>query len=219
MPHNSAQPVIKAHPACEHLIYRLHDADVTPLPFPHVYVTRCFPADYFDEILANLPDDAAYHDRTYENRAMVSVRDLATPFWRELSDWMMSYDNIGAVLDVFGISERNIAVDVRLVRDQTGYAIKPHTDVQRKLISLLFYLPTGNADADSGTSIMVPKARDFTSDGKARYDFNDFLIVKTAPFMPNTMLGFPRSDVSFHGVMPTRMAVRNVLLLNLYKVK
>lgn len=207
------------NPALDHLIGRLHDAEVKPLPFPHVYVTRCFPVEYYDEILENLPEDTAYQDRTYENRAMVSTKDLQTLFWKDLSEWMTSYESIGAVMDMFNITERNIAVDVRLVRDKTGYAIKPHTDVRRKLISLLFYLPESVSDADAGTSIMVPKNRDFTSDGNARYDFENFLIVKTAPFMPNTMLGFPRSDISFHGVMPTSVAIRNVLLLNLYKVK
>lgn len=216
----SAQHAYKlTHPACDHLVSRLNDVDVKQTPFPHVYVTRAFPQDYYTQILANLPEDGVYMDRTYQNRMMVSVRDLNIPFWRDLSDWMMGWDLIGMLLEMFEIPMRQIAADVRLVRDKTGYAIAPHTDVKRKLMSLLFYLPEDEQHADAGTSIMVPKEDGFASDGSQRFAFDAFRIIETAPFVPNTMLGFPRSDVSFHGVQATTMPVRNVLLLNLYKVK
>lgn len=210
---------VRLHPACEHLIWRLYDADVMPQPFPHVYLTRAFPEDYYGRILANLPSDEAYTDRTYENRAMVSVRDLNTPFWKELEAWMSSWDLINAVLETFEIHTRRLSMDVRLVRDHAGYEIKPHTDVRRKLVSLLFYLPTDSEAADAGTEVLIPNESGFTSDGSRRYEFDAFSSVLKAPFRPNTMFGFPRSDVSFHGVRATTLPVRNVLLLNLYVVK
>ncbi len=216
---NTALAEKRLNPALYHLIGRFQDTDVISFPFPHIYLTRCFPQDYYDALLANLPHDGAYTDRTYDNRAMVSTRDLNTPFWKDLSEWMMSYELISTVLEAFGLNERNISLDVRLVRDNAGYAIKPHTDVKRKLLSLLFYLPTDESSPDSGTSVMVPKEQGFTSDGSRRYEFEGFDVVRTMSFMPNTMLGFPRSDVSFHGVYPTTLQERNVLLLNLYKVK
>lgn len=214
----TAKPKLVYHHACEHLIYRLQDAEVKPAPFPHVYVTRAFPQSYYEEMLASLPPDEAYKDRTYENRAMISVKDLNTLFWAELYDWMTSYDLIGTLIGLFNLNCRKLSLDVRLVRDNAAYAIKPHTDIKAKLLSLLFYLAPDESSPESGTSIMVPKNRVFTSEGKVRYPFDDFETVTTAPFMPNTMLGFPRSDVSFHGVHATKLPIRNVLLLNLYRV-
>ena len=214
----NAQPKLLYHHACEHLVYRLNDVEVMEAPFPYIYVTRAFPQNYYEAILANLPPDETYKDRTFENRMMVSVKDLNTPFWSELYDWMSSYDLIGTLLNLFKLDCRKLSLDVRLVRDTAGYAIKPHTDIKAKLMSLLFYLPQDESSPESGTSIMLPKDKDFTSDGKMRYAFENFDTVTTAPFVPNTMLGFTRSDVSFHGVHPTSLPVRNVLLLNLYKV-
>jgi hypothetical protein len=127
---------------------------------------------------------------------------------------------IGAILDLFpGVPRNDLSADIRLVRDRQGYAIKPHTDIKSKVISLLFYLPKDESNSDAGTTVMTPKQAGFTSDGTRRYEFADFNDVYTAPFSPNTMFGFPRSDVSFHGVHPTSMQQRDVLLLNIYRFK
>ncbi len=187
-------------------------ADVTPTPYPHTYLTRCFPESYYEEMLTNLPPDEAYTDRTFENRAMCRTSDLPG-FWKELNDWMLTRKVVGAVMDLFG-KTGSVKADVRLVRDSEGYKIKPHTDIKSKLISLLFYLP--KEDTDGGTSIMVPIKPGFTSDGLKRFEFDDFRKVYTAPFSRNTCFGFPRSDVSFHGVEPTSLKQRDVLLLNIY---
>lgn len=198
--------------AQHHFIGRLAAADVVPSPYPHIYLTRCFPEWYYEEMLKELPPDSAYTDRTFENRAMCRIVELPG-FWKELSEWMLTRETIIAVLEVFGL-KKNVQADVRLVRDSEGYKIKPHTDIKSKLLSLLFYLP--KEDTDGGTSIMVPKEPGFTSDGLKRFEFQDFNKVYTAPFSRNTMFGFPRSDISFHGVEPTTMKQRDVLLLNIY---
>lgn len=190
-------------------------AEVKTYPYQHIYVTRCFPEWYYQEMLEHLPPDSDYTDRTYENRAMCRVSGLQG-FWKELSDWMLTKEVVHEVMKLFHV-EGDVKADLRLVRDSQGYKIKPHTDIKSKLISLLFYLPT--VDTDGGTSILVPKEKGFTSDGLKRFEFADFDKIYTAPFSRNSMFGFPRADNSFHGVEPTSMKQRDVLLLNIYETK
>jgi hypothetical protein len=201
----------------EHFIARLIDAEVHQLPYPHVLIDNCFPLYYYDMMLAELPEDEAYTDRTFENRMMARVEQCG-PFWQDLSRWMMTREVCGHVIDMFGLKGKFNA-DLRLVRDTEGYAIKPHTDIKAKAISLLFYLPSDDTKDGVGTSLYIPKDPEFTSDGTRRYEFDQFEKVKTAPFMPNTCLGFPRSNISFHGVRPINVQRRDVLLLNVYHSK
>lgn len=205
----------QASPVAYHFIDRLYGAEVKQEPYPHTYITRVFPQTYYEEMLKNLPPDEAYNDRTFENRAMVKTQELGS-FWKDLNGWMLRMEVIQPILEMFELKPGRLMADIRLVRDSTGYAIKPHTDIKSKLVSFLCYLAKDEEDRDAGTSVMVPKTRGFSSDGLSRYPFEDFNIVYTAPFLPNTMFGFPRSDISFHGVVETKAKVRNVLLLNLY---
>lgn len=204
-------------PVSEHFIGRLLDAEVKTVPYPRIYVTRAFPQYYYEEILENLPTEDKYTDRQFDNRMMVQVKDLGS-FWRHCNDWLTSREVIGTLYQIFKLDVRKIKVDVRLVRDSKGYRIKPHTDIKTKLLSLLFYLARDEDSPDEGTTIMTPKKHGFTSDGTTRFPFDEFDDFYTAPFLPNTMLCFPRSEVSFHGVRGTKITTRDVLLLNLYRV-
>ena len=53
-----------------------------------------------------------------------------------------------------------------------------------------------------GTSLYRPKDPGFSCPNSTHYPFEDFVKVKTAPYLPNSMLAFFRSDRSFHGVEP-----------------
>lgn len=209
-------PALKQDSRIAHFIGRLMDAEVRPAPFSHIYVTRAFPQEYYFDLLQNLPDDSKYTDRQFANRMIATVRGLS-PFWNDCAHWMLDKHVIFNIMEVLGVKERNIEAEVRLVRDSAGYKIAPHTDVKKKLVSLLFYLAHDANHPEEGTTVMVPKQKGFTSDGSRRFPFEDFDNLYTAPFEPNTMLGFPRSDVSFHGVVGTNLPRRDVLLLNLYR--
>jgi len=66
--------------------------------------------------------------------------------------------------------------------------------------TLLFYLT--DKPKSCGTTVFVPK-KPFRCDGRKHHKFEDFEVVKTAPFLPNSFYGHVRSDVSFHGVFKT----------------
>lgn len=205
-----------------HFINRFTDPDIIRYPFPHTYVSKVFPEDYYKEMLHNLPPDEAYPDRQFENRAMTRQTSLSGigPFWHQLTEWMTKPAVMRILLDIFNLdASGSVQYDLRLVRDSAGYAIKPHTDIKAKLLSFLFYLPADNLHPGTGTRVYIPKNEGFRSDGTSRYPFRDFTEVYAAPFVPNTCFAFPRSDVSFHGVPATDFGPRNVLLLNVYRFK
>jgi hypothetical protein len=71
-----------------------------------------------------------------------------------------------------------------------------------KVVVLLIYLAPDESGAHLGTSLYRPKDPGFTCHNSTHHPFEDFISVKTAPYKPNSMLAFVRSDVSFHGVEP-----------------
>jgi hypothetical protein len=93
-----------------------------------------------------------------------------------------------------------------LVEDITNYKIGPHTDSSVKVITLLFYLPKDESQLHLGTSIYLPKDRNFRCDGGPHYPFEWFERMATMPFRPNSLFTFVKGDTSFHGVEPVRDA-------------
>jgi hypothetical protein len=86
------------------------------------------------------------------------------------------------------------------VSDRTNYAIGPHTDAPHKAATLLFYLPEDEAFRRFGTSFYAPIDGAFRCRGGPHHPFERFRRVKTAEFVPNRLLAFPKSDRCFHGV-------------------
>ena len=147
--------------------------------------------------------------------------------WRDLSSWLLGDAFRDLIIDKFhiGIAERfgegarlKTDVDGRFVRDFHQYQIHPHTDKPTKLVSLLFYLPADDSLCRHGTVIYRPIDPNFRCDGTTRHSFELFRKVATMSFLPNTLLGFLRTDRSFHGVeeIKDERIERNVLLYNVY---
>ena len=66
----------------------------------------------------------------------------------------------------------------------------------------MLYLAPDDRNEKLGTSLYRPKADGFTCPDSKHYPFEDFIRVKTAPYRPNSLLAFVRSDISFHGLDP-----------------
>jgi hypothetical protein len=105
-----------------------------------------------------------------------------------------------------------------LVQDTTRYQLGPHTDAPRKVVTLLFYLPPDESQRHLGTSIYLPKDRDFRCPGGPHHPHDRFDRVWTMPFLPNSLFAFFKNDVSFHGVEPVLDAGcrRWLLLYDIY---
>ena len=193
-----------------HVTSAFATAPIQQKPFTHLFIQNVFPWDFYANIVQSLPQPETYTDKSYENRMMCEVTNPGLA-------WLAKDEFKHLIMNRMGL-EGNFRPYIRYVRDTADYSIKVHTDIKRKAITLLFYLPHDLSTLNYGTSVYVPKEKGFTSDGGKRFEFDLFDKVYTAPFMPNSVFGFKRADNSFHGVERQGSGVRNVLLYNLMAV-
>lgn len=83
-----------------------------------------------------------------------------------------------------------------------SFRARPHTDAVSKIVTAIFYLPRDARMSVFGTSIYRPKERGFTAWKCPHLPHEQFDLVRTVPFVPNSMFVFMKSDRSFHGVEP-----------------
>lgn len=206
--------------ALKHFIGRLRDAKVESDPFPHYFLEGVFPDDYYREMLRNLPASDVYdnlyevtdlkldHFRHRDQRDMDHGWTDRLPtaqksFWNEFNSWFMSDELAHAVLASFPReSWPEVSVESQFIRHRAGYFLGPHSDLYTKLVVVLLYLAPDNRAEHLGTSLYRPKQPGFSCPHSKHYAFEDFIRVKTAPYRPNSMLAFVRSDISFHGLEP-----------------
>ena len=206
--------------ALEHFIGRLRGATVETDPFPHYFLEGVFPDDYYRDMLRHLPATDVYDnlyevtdlkldhfrhrdqrnmDRGWTDRLPIEQRN----FWDDFNQWFLSEELAQAVLASFPReSWPEVTVESQFIRHRAGYFLGPHSDLYTKLVVLLLYLAPDNSAEHLGTSLYRPKQEGFSCPNSTHYRFEDFIRVKTAPYRPNSLLAFVRSDVSFHGLEP-----------------
>lgn len=162
-------------------------------------------------------------------------------FWYNLYKSLYNLKIQNTVLDVFketignrlknlteteknkiGIKNYRITKRATIVKDFKKYHLGAHTDNAKKLITFLFYLPKDNSLESLGTSIYACKPgfdplkldRHLSADDTKK----NFSKVKTFKFTPNSLLIFPRTNFSFHGVDQINIESkdRDLLLFNYY---
>lgn len=197
-------------------------------PFPWFYAQNVFPRQFYDLMLRELDAKTNYEIGDFANRAFSNLEDGRLPELAFLKSVDFLKFTLGIfnnpLVDRFGVGKHKFTRDIRLVRDQQHYKIGPHTDAPWKVVSLLFYLPRDDSLRDYGTALYVPRDPAFTCEGGPHYPFEPredvspgFREVWRAPFLPNTCLGFFKTNKSFHGVPPIPVPVRrDVLLYNIY---
>jgi hypothetical protein len=220
------------------LAYKVANAPVQGFPYPHIYVPEIFPKDFYDQLQQALPDPSAmlpigdvrpvkgYNERfvmELHGKQFETLPEEKKKFWRDFSDWLLPGRFMNLALMKFepflGNRFKNMQGaqfynESLLVEDVTKYALGPHTDARRKVITMLFYLPKDESQSHLGTSIYLPKDPRFTCPGGPHYGFENFQRLVTMPFMPNSLFAFVKTDNSFHGVEPvTDPDTRRWLLL------
>ena len=206
----------------DHVSERLRTARVDPDPFPHYYLEHVFPDDYYQELLSNLPPSDVYenlyevtdlkldHFRHRDQRDMNEGWVDRLPaelrsFWRSFNEWFLGPELAQAVLASFDDQRATwpeVSVESQFIRHRAGYFLGPHSDLYTKLVVLLIYLAPDDSAEHLGTSLYRPKDPAFECPDSKHYDFEDFMRVKTAPYRPNSILAFVRSNISFHGLEP-----------------
>jgi hypothetical protein len=212
-----------------HVAGRLLASEVVAEPYPHYYLENLFPDDYYRALLNHLPESAVYQNlfevttlkldhfrhrdqRDFNEGWTKTLPDGIKEFWDSFNQWFLGPDLAQAVLASFAEPLRarfgekqswpEVSVESQLIRHRAGYFLGPHSDLHTKLVVLLLYLAPDESASHLGTSLYRPKDSTFTCPKSTHYPFEDFVRVKTAPYKPNSMLAFLRSDISFHGVEP-----------------
>jgi hypothetical protein len=220
--------------------YQIANAPVLAFPYPHILVHDIFPADFYRELRANLPEKSALNTlgalgriqgADYPARLVMPLtRDAvaALPggqraFWEQVGNWFLGGEFRHLLLAKFApylqrrlgdLGKVSFQDELLIVRDASSYALGPHTDSPSKVLSLLFYLPPDDSMAHLGTSVYLPNDAQFRCEGGPHYDFAKVRRVLTMPYVPNTLFAFMKTTNSFHGVEPIREAgIRRDLML------
>ena len=214
-----------------HAMNRLLSAEIHTHPYPHFHVDQLFPEDFYQQLIAHLPETSSY--QTISKTGRVTAGDYLQRFVLPLEGDELSqlpfpqflfWGQFGAAIHSekwrralltkfdpyikkrFGEALENLTFSstAELVRDHTNYAIGPHTDLPVRVLTLLFYFPRSSDEAHLGTSVYEPLDSNFECDGFAHHSFAGFKKLHTAPFSPNSVFGFVRTNRSFHGREPIR---------------
>ena len=213
--------------ARSHFYAAIERAQLVEEPFPHIYATEVFPADYYKRLRASLPQLEEYtqYSKKYSARFALdltseTVKSLKErSFWTGFESWLNSGELLNAMFRKFGdrmkscyelrkkfIDEATtpdgvvVSSQSLLCRDFANFALEPHTDAAAKLVVGIFYFPEDDSLIDFGTSLYKPKdptVRDFYS---KRFDREEFDLVRTFENRPNSFAAFLKTDNSFHGV-------------------
>lgn len=87
--------------------------------------------------------------------------------------------------------------------DEPGYALPPHTDHPRKMVTFLLYLTEKNTSKPlPGTSIYSPIDKSVRSWDSVRVNRADFTETFRADHVEANFFAFAKSDITWHGVEP-----------------
>ncbi len=205
-----------------HLIKRFEECSVYREPFPYFHIENFFPDDFYAELLKRKLQPNQLTPISDTGRAMnvqsrdvmpiceeslASLPDEQHAMWQFVQTIMSSNEFLFSAIKVFGNqlkalgrTQLNVYPEVLIMQDTKGYGITPHTDRPHRLMSIMVYLPQDSSHSHLGTSVYVPKEREFRCTKGLNYSREYFDIVNTVPYVPNSAFGFLRTDNSFHGV-------------------
>ncbi len=200
----------------DHALAVVREAPLREQPFAHLYFENVFPDDFYESLLACLPEPSRFEPLYHKDALLpnggttrstftLEPQSLATlpPESREvleacrgafasdrLRDALLGrYDALLRQRFASDLLDIDLEVTVKLQRDLPGYRIGVHPDTSDKVVLLQLYLARDDARPSMGTSLYRR-----SEDGFARVD--------TLPFRRNCGYSFARTDDSWHGVEP-----------------
>ena len=220
-----------------HVSYKLGNVPINFFPFPHFYCENVFSNHFYKKIQENLPDESYLFPISekrpvpkefYKERFVLSLEDQDISqlpnanFWLTFKNQMLGGGLKNFLISRFAdilknihpnLQNYNTRSEILIVKDNENYALGPHTDSPKKLITILFYFPVDNSEENIGTSIYMPKDFKFTCPGGPHYKKEKFNLIYTAPFKSNSAFGFVKTNNSFHGVEKVNTTSHRWLLL------
>ena len=129
-------------------------------------------------------------------------------------------------IELCGTDYSNVLIEwPMLVKDYTKYHLGAHTDTERKIISFLFYLPKNDELKNVGTALYKPKEQIEVKNFYTHFGVQDtkkkFIKAKTCHFLPNSVLIFPKTLNTWHGVeeVNIKQQERDLLVMNYWFIK
>jgi hypothetical protein len=218
----------------KHVLKKFAETKVELSPYPHLVIDNIFPDDFYELLLKNNIDKSEMINLRESNRVgpgysgaryVLNLDDdlpMLTKnrmFWQNVYKYLNFYFK-DMLLHKFNQNRQNIYSDALYTKDYQTYSLNPHTDFPAKLLTCLIYLPVDNSMSDYGTSIYIPKDKNFKCLGGPQHKVKNFDLHKTISFTPNKMFCFLKTDNSFHGVEPIDKDVeRTLLIFDLRKTK
>lgn len=231
------------------IFYQLMNTPFCEFPTPHFHVTPIFPDDIYARMLEFLPNDDDYNGIYALKRVsnphnkpdtrfvfslktdLVRLEEEKRVFWQEFADFLHGTEFLMRIVQKCApIILRQHGQDfyqkytmtplAELFRDIEGYQIGPHTDSRSRLLNCFFYLPEDDTRPQLGTSFYVQKDSSMQLNLEQHHEFEHFTRAFTAPYVPNSMAVFVRTDSSLHGVEPLtepgykRNSMAYMLMLN-----
>ena len=214
-------------------------------PFDHLYINNFFSNNFYNDLLSFLPTkdqyvqinktksvSSDYPDERYIFNITPESFENFYPkqkvFFGEIVNSLMSKDFYNAVIEKliknnFNLNPNDLDLRMALVKDFTKYNLGAHTDSPSKFMTFLFYLPSDDSHKHIGTSLyQLKKSTNKDTVSSEHYSEQKtselFIEKKLADFLPNSVLIFPRTNSSYHGVSSINVGSyeRNLLLLNYY---
>lgn len=213
----------------DHMVKCIDSSPAIDQPFSHVYLEEVFPADIYEQILADLPDPALYSGAAERHHgageegytrsmfALVPAKLAVLPgesqeLWRGIAAALTSPELKRAM---FAKLARDLAFRYsvpeahaeRLVgharptlyRETEGFEILPHPDTRKKVVTMHLYLPADKSQADLGTALYRRKWLGWPLGAWQ----NRFVKVKQFSFQPNSGYAFVVNNAlrrkSWHG--------------------
>lgn len=178
-------------------------------PFPHVIANQFFDEQTYTELKTHLPDLSLYDRDRYHaqterygfwphNKSLLKLPKTSQDFWQKISDEAGSSATTSRLVNFFEKEFSSIETlrsylasgepiaRLRLVREKLPYTLPPHLDMDMKMLVIVIYLDREPIVSGNGTTLYIKEDE-------------DFIPVKSAPFLPNHALITARIPDSWHG--------------------
>ena len=210
-----------------HIIQQIKNASTTVHPFPYLVVDDFLPIELTNLLLNEYQDSNSFSSSAetlaYDNpnRFADNIENGGGRSKKSSNNFLFQIFNNKAIpstlikrFDVDSFSELYFRGQV--TRDTEKYSLGVHTDITRKLFTLIVYLNQKTAKNMKGTSIFA-SPYGLESDGFLNYPPDFFTHEAEITPLFNRALIFQRSSKSFHGVLKAdEVSERFTLQLNYF---
>ncbi len=215
-------------------------ADYSAFPFPHIFFRNFFPADFYRDLIRNVPT-RGYDPITGTGTRMAlrlygdnvdKIEPEVRAMWAAVSAMLTSQEVEKAIriklhdgLEIRARGDKVAGPDaVRLVakpvvyRDTDGYQIKPHPDTRKKVVTMQLYCPVDESQEALGTTLYRASLKGLMHVGSYCLE-----PVKTLPFLPNVGYAFvvlkayhSLTKMSWHGRPQIHTDQPRITILNTF---